>query len=299
MKLKTTFVELDAIRKKIEAELVPYQSTNTWEKIDKQKILEQLRSREGLEVKIEDISFETGISKYNGKVVLMYIRDQHAYNEDGEKREYKFHFAQCQTLSSYIQKGKYNRYVVIDRRDGIFVVNLLHNNECIAKGKEIEMKPCKNCLKKTNYKGYGKRKTSGRYYKSKSYKKGKQIDIYNDFDIKEFFEIYTHQEVIKPRYTPETAPMDGIYHKDWSDISKKKKENEKYRCEECKINFQAHKNFLQTHHIDNRPGNNNPGNLKTLCVCCHAEQGGIGHERLKTQANYRLCSEFRKKMAAK
>ena len=291
MKLKTAFVELDTIREKIGAELVPYQSTSEWQGIDKRKILEKLRSKEGLEGNIEDIDFENGISKYYDEVVLIYIRDQFPFNEYGGEKEYKFHFSKCQTLSTFIRQEKYDRYVFTQRRDGIFVVNFFYSNGYIKKNHETKMKPCKNCLKNTNYKNYGKGRISGKYDKSNTY----DNSVYNNFDIKEFFEIYIHQEeVIKPRHTPETAPIDVSYPKDWKSISKMKKDNENYICAECKIDFKD-TDFLQTHHIDGRPSNNNSQNLKVLCICCHAKQGGTGHDQLKSQANYRLCLEFRKR----
>jgi 5-methylcytosine-specific restriction protein A len=56
-----------------------------------------------------------------------------------------------------------------------------------------------------------------------------------------------------------------------------------YRCQEqgCGV-LCAGKGQAHVDHIDGDPNNNEPVNLRTLCVCCHSrktarEDGGFGH----------------------
>jgi hypothetical protein len=48
------------------------------------------------------------------------------------------------------------------------------------------------------------------------------------------------------------------------------------------------KYYLHTHHIDGNKANNHPNNFKALCIACHSEQPGFGHQRLKHSPDYRV-----------
>ena len=78
------------------------------------------------------------------------------------------------------------------------------------------------------------------------------------------------------------------YHKlfkRWSELYRKFRN---YTCEECNIRLAGKdKYYLHTHHIDGNKANNHPNNFKALCISCHAEQPGQGHQRLKNTPAYR------------
>lgn len=64
---------------------------------------------QGVEVNFEDIEFETGLASYQGRQVLLYIKD-HSFNnkiytvlEDGSKGN-KFHVADCEMLERMRKK---------------------------------------------------------------------------------------------------------------------------------------------------------------------------------------------------
>jgi hypothetical protein len=77
------------------------------------------------------------------------------------------------------------------------------------------------------------------------------------------------------------------YHqhfKRWSEMYRK---HTGYTCEQCGIRLAGYDKFyLHTHHIDGNKANNHPKNFKALCIACHAEQPGAGHERLKQSPAY-------------
>jgi len=101
----------------------------------------------------------------------------------------------------------------------------------------------------------------------------------------------------EPRYTPPPTTYttssdyswisykptkESPYTRDWSSVSRKYKESQNWRCEECYVNLsdKRYRRLLHVHHRDNNPKNNYSWNLIALCVICHSERPGAGHKRL-------------------
>lgn len=56
----------------------------------------------------------------------------------------------------------------------------------------------------------------------------------------------------------------------WKQISKAKRERDGFKCEQCSINLNLEKYYLEVHHKDYNKLNNDIDNLQSLCVLCHA-----------------------------
>jgi len=78
------------------------------------------------------------------------------------------------------------------------------------------------------------------------------------------------------------------YHKNFKRWSELYRRYRNYTCEQCNIHLAGKdKYYLHTHHIDGNKSNNHPNNFRALCISCHAEQPGYGHQRLKNIPAYR------------
>lgn len=269
------FEPMNELRSRMGAELISkFQAT--WDSISEEELENQLRTT-GVLVDFNDIVFnDVGYSTYKNKLVLFYIKTQIArYFYKG----YKFHFSKCSTISSAIDDNRNSRYVISKRTDGIF--NVILRSEIHEEEREVELKPCKNCLKSVNYKGYAV---------ASSTDKGK---IYSQFDIAEFIDsgiegssdstlsLFRYEDLVEvdnypPNFSTEIRPNTLKYYN--------------YTCNQCnlKLGFR-HKQFLQVHHKNGDKNNNMMSNLELLCVECHSNQKGHGHDLIKTS---RLYKEF-------
>lgn len=108
--------------------------------------------------------------QYKGDQVILYIRNQPKTSGG----VYKYHLAWCHTLERMHNSQRYDKYVVSNDRDGWFHVNIVQEDK-ILKSEWIKMLPCKNCLKKLNWKNY----------KNVSYQE--QDKIMRNFSLEEFF----------------------------------------------------------------------------------------------------------------
>jgi hypothetical protein len=224
------------------------------------KDIEVLRNQlatTGVEVDItKDIIFYNGIPTLNGEQILLYIKEVKKYHNSFTLQ--KFHLLQCQTLISMNKKGSFEKYVSTTRKNGTFYVDIPKNKKYNI---EQKLDVCKNCLDIFN----------------KIYRKN--YNIYN-FNIPEFFEIFADlQFTKKTAYTDKTAPRSG-HTDDWNIISKQKKEEKNYICEECSIDLGKHKHLIQTHHVNGISNDNRAQNLKVLCIECHSNQPSHGHMKL-------------------
>jgi hypothetical protein len=63
------------------------------------------------------------------------------------------------------------------------------------------------------------------------------------------------------------------YTHDWDETSKNYRMKKQFTCEDCGIKLNTNLvngYYLETHHLDGNPKNNDDENLKCLCVICHA-----------------------------
>jgi hypothetical protein len=211
---------------------------------------------------------------YQGRRVLVYIRDQSVEKDDG-LRDFRYHVAECGTLINMRKEKRFQRYVVTTRTDGRFVVNLSRWGEAVPfeQGFVREMEVCKNCLTTLNWRGYVDLASS------------EKNNCWSQFGPDEFLAEYGSRVKGLPTFTPETAPLNQ-YPEDWNEISRRARERSGWTCQRCGVVFKEPRtrNWLQVHHRDGNKANSSPGNLEALCIGCHKKE--FGHERLKFSPGY-------------
>ena len=245
-------------------ETVPWQTRYDWQPMD----LEQLEYR-GIEVVPDEIQCnpDSDVFEWNGKLVLVYIRDQHESEESMQKMikegksRYKYHFTKCKTLADMKNKDRLDsRYVVTTRKDGLFLINFLVHHKPVPEDYFLRMDVCRCCLIKINYKNY----------------KENREKVFKEFSIDEYFRIYGNQLTVLPKHNERTMPKNE-YSLDWPRRSTDMREKRGWKCEKCGRCFHNQRHKLHIHHINGQKSDNRPENLKALCEDCHAEE----HEHLR------------------
>ena len=197
---------------------------------------------------------------YNGRRVILYIRDQAQYFGEDRNFEYKFHLTGCSTLKSMLAQRRYEKYVIKREINNIFKVNLIIDNKTLEK--EMELHICKHCLRALNWQGY---KNAPAAVKNK---------IYTNFSIEEFFDAVNNDNQknfeVLPDYTDLTAPP-NIYPENWAVISKIIRTEAGYICENCHRKITDTKN-LHVHHRNAIKNDCRRANLEVLCAACHQEK---------------------------
>ena len=215
----------------------------------------------GIDVPLNQIDFEMGLSRYQDRHVIFYVKD-HGDNllsvlDDPEMYGRKVHFWDCVLLKEAIEKGGIERYIVTNDDSGQFMIsgydfNLNKINE------KAKLKICKSCLKKSNYKGYALKTPK------------EMVDIYQDFDLSDFFRTYSvffpESAELKTCYVPEGYPVD------WRKISTRYKTKMNYVCEGCGVKMSDHKMHLYTLHRNGDFLNNDEENLKNVCTACYMKE---------------------------
>jgi len=275
------FPELTLVREKIGAKLSDFDGSFEFDSID--KILET----EGIEItSFEDLDFpEDGTIEYQGRKILVYIRDQYETFFPN-----KFHVARCDTIDEKIGQHRFNvRYVLSKKTTGEFDVNKVRTNrttralEIVEELENVALPICKFCLRKLNYKDYG------------NASRAVQREIFNKFDLDEFFSFYKIQSVPTPKYTSGNAPLNK-YSDEFDKISKSLREARNWTCEnlECRINLKDAPRFLHVHHKDFDKTNNSLQNLQVLCIECHLKRGG--HTHMASNPDYLKFLQYKQKL---
>jgi hypothetical protein len=239
---------------------------------------------EGLEVNFEEIEFETGLASYQGRQVLLYIKD-HSYNnkiygvlKDGSQGN-RFHVADCDMLERMRQKGRFDRYVVTNKLDGMFAVSGTDNrtNELIEGDTSLNV--CQYCLESINYQKFA---SLQRGSPRRSFVQG--------FQLVDFFDTYSSFFKFMP--TGIANNQTSHYTDDWKDVSKKVRAKFDYQCQQCRVDLSQHKSLLHVHHINGVKSDNSASNLTPLCCDCHRKQPDHQHMFIKHDQT-KLISQLR------
>ncbi|MFM2344616.1 MAG: hypothetical protein RLZZ210_1227 [Pseudomonadota bacterium] len=243
-----------------------------------EKIREILQnSTSGIDVKSEELKWENDLLPlYKGERVLLYIRDINSYNEFSVENAPRFHLVKCKTLKSKFDNNEKNRYVVSQKTDGVFKLNIREIGE-----REAKLYVCMNCLSKLNFNSY-----------KNSHDKIKEV---KNFSIEDFFTQYPsslHTE--KPDYNSDNAPIDDYSEDFTKKISTPLREKHKWRCQQCNFDCstQNMKKYLHTHHVNRRKNDNREENLKVLCIKCHANEHN--HHHIKNLQDYKSFEKINK-----
>ena len=233
---------------------------------------------DGFGIDIGDISEvevdPDGSFTYRGRKVLVYIRDQFV-RQDDELSNYRYHVAECRTLTKMKEENRNQRYVVTTRTDSHFVVNLFRmgQDEPFKKNCTRRIEVCKNCLTALDWRGYTMLGGS------------KKKACWRNFDPREFLDRYGSKVKGLPTNTPETAPL-AQYPKNRIEISKRVRERSEWTCQRCAVVLKdPHtRHWLNVHHRDGDKTNSSSSNLEALCIRCHAEE--FQHEHLRDKPDY-------------
>jgi len=261
----------NTLRSRIDAPLSFYKLTVSLPRpVFKERVQVQtlLLPEQGLEVdKAEIRTHLDGTLTFKGQRVLVHIRD--VTNIRGHQYMPRFHLANCTTLIEMRSNGRFSRYVVHDKDDGIFYIRL-ENSPIRAE----RLLVCQNCLDKLSWEGFNRDKPQT-----------ERQSIVAGFSIRRFFDRYPRSlHITVPEYTSQTAPLNE-YPENWEEISKELRRQLRYQCQSCKIELgEAHKRFLHVHHVNGLRNDCRLENLSCLCIRCHANQPM--HDQLKESTDY-------------
>ena len=180
------------------------------------------------------------------------------------KTFHKYHFTQCQTLNYMFNHGRRKKYYLAQRMDGTFNYSVIDDNKVIHKNENQTLHVCQNCLDILG--GLT----------------GKNYTVIN-FMPKEIFNTPV-PGLLGRDFDLACNAVPNIYANDWLEISAKAKEQVGWRCEGCDLDLSNDTQYLHCHHIDSNRANNLIGNLRVLCIFCHANEPN--HQRIKKLSNY-------------
>lgn len=235
---------------------------------------------EGFEVDLIDINFDTGLASYQGRQVLLYIKD-HSYNnkiysviKDGSLGN-RYHIANCSKLDEMRKKGRFDRYVVTNKVDGAFRVSGRDNQSDQLIEGDTRLHVCQYCLESINYKRFA------------SLSRGSaRREFVSNFDLIEFFDTYSSFFHFMPSGIAEK--LSDIYSDDWPIISKNIRKQYHFKCQECGVNLNQDTSLLHVHHINGVKSDNREKNLKPLCCDCHRKEPNHGHMFVSHEKTQRL-----------
>jgi hypothetical protein len=258
---------LNSIRDKMGAPLMPFFDGIEWIAI----------VPETVEIIMAQLNSEKGIEISDWKMIATPVGADHVLvGPDGEKvivyipeTGHKYHITNCATLKSMYSGGRYNRYVVSKRDDGRFTIDIGRSTERV-----IRLEACLNCLNIIHY--------DKRFF-------GRSTDyggLESRFDVKSWMsQAILVNNIPKPRYTEIDMPKNE-YTKEFPEISRRMKEERRYRCSECYLDLSAPENrrYLHVHHKNGLKFDNGYNNLQVVCIRCHAKK--YQHSRMQKLIEY-------------
>ncbi len=260
MKIKLSIPELDVLRQRMRAPKTSWSPTSP--NLSPREVLRKELAA-GKNIDLQDVEvFDGTLLTYQGEQILLYIKDTRQEKETllfDKDNARKFHVAECHALERMRREGRFERYVVTTDTSNIFRVDATDRITKITEEIETELRVCKNCLTKLNWNLYKKRG------------KDEKLKIYSRFSLEEFFAEFSTFFMNRPKQSDLTAGIGG-YTEDWSKISKRRKNEENWTCQNCTVNLEDHPKYLHTHHKNGVVSNNKTNNLEVLCIDCHSQQ---------------------------
>jgi len=217
--------------------------------------------------------------------VAVYIQD--GFIQKGTKTEdlHRYHIYNCQTIQDMRTKDKGFRYSISSRSDNFFKYRLYSDkNEIIIDTEEQELHICKNCLNIYNF-NFSKLRRN----KVLEPIKFNEAKLLNEYIHTEVFELEENKEVLllPSDFVFDYEYIPNVYSEDWKVYSKLIKKMRNNTCEECswRPTSAEEMKYLHTHHKNFRKFDDEPRNLKVLCIDCHSNQ--LDHKHLKKSLDWK------------
>ena len=256
MNLPTDFPELEVLLEKTGA---------TFERF--KPIIDIQLQRGGVPVSLGEFDvIDDKIPIVRKRKVALYLQDAGAYQIKYHDLP-KYHIVYCKTLQNMRKYGHYDRYHATRRTNGDFLVKLSTSDELSP----LKLNFCKNCLDKLK-----EQHGSGVFPADPS-----------EFPLADWFETFDED---LDKTAPSHVPFD-YSSEAWQGRSLACREKANWTCLKCDINLETDRHLLHAHHQWGTQYNNLQ-DLMALCIRCHAEQPGEGHQLLKDYSEYQ---EFIKK----
>lgn len=290
-KLVDPSAELDAIRRSLGAPLIDWSPEST--KLSPRDEI-RVKLAEGIELELDKVNTTAGLFEHEGEQVVIYIKD-HTWL--AKRQHYNFsrmlkqpdrcrrvHLMECRTIEDMKSQGRFERYVVTNRRDNQYSIAAMDDA-----GQQVEvdapLRPCKNCLKALNYSMYNELSTL------------QKEEVFRSFDVEAYLESYSTFFSERPsQWADEVRPYD--YVSEWSRTSFRIREAHHWVCQDCGVNLSdsAHRKYLHVHHKNGIKGDNSLSNLEVVCALCHQSKPMHGHMQV-TENCRTVIVQQRRKMA--
>ena len=254
MKLSREFPELARVRTRMGAPLTSWTPSSALETA----VVLKPQMPQGELASLDEVRPISGIGPltYQGRQIVLYIKDTRLSREtllNNPTNSRRFHIAECNTIEGMRRDNRFARYVWTERTEGRFRVEATDPYTGAVEEIKAELYVCKNCLDALYL-----------HQERANWPRFSVVDFFRDN------ETFFHS---LPRYTDITSPPGG-YPRNWSYVQQKKKEQQNWVCESCKVclSENQYRSLLHCHHKNGVTSDCRPENLQALCVECHNDQ---------------------------